>query len=1532
MIPQHLTSSLFTESAAQSKRLLSTAWKLLSPADVKRFQEALGELLDDEATLKMSLLPLLSPSTSFSASQVPAKPSANSSIQESLIRFMLELPKLQTVLLLRLIEKLPMLEYVESDALEENIPKLLLSQIRWLPWVENSTDVAQAFMNAIDLASSTSLKRDIITWIPETADDASADVLVPKLVSLMESEPELLGAAIDTLSNIKLSESHLDQVQVSAIELLNTVDPEYVPVLVKFLFHVAKLESLPKLFKDLRQQLKVETLSEGAVSAATGGNTAALDSTSLLVECLRACLRAKSERATAFLQEFTSFSPKEDKSAAKTTGAASTAPSGPQHSILDIWLFFLVHASFPNMRPKLELALRKKLLGGQLKAQLLRRAITIRPRALEDLFPTVMEVAQALMQQSHQDITRTVEGVTKAVYIAIFHVSDMSMRQAILGQLMAHVSSASIKEARGALRTLEHLVTSHAQLIEPFASYLQGLIDFMDGSQLDNSLLLQVYFIFSKLAYPRGALSYSQESETKTAEFLTMLLLKQNGNHETRYRQMGALGSAALICVLGAPIVEGSAFGANAEALEDVPARIAAADKRIDEILRTWSQLHAPEAQELFLDELSASLTSKARDRPLRREVTQQIAAFCVGLVSNLMSPRSDAVTWALSRGFASDTSTDSQLSVPTSSTMWCEVLSMWPREDPSFEEMQTSTLLFNLFMEETNSLTSHAMLPGRMATCAALIRLLFVSHEATGALEDIYLVFYASFQLFPRPIAVTPSALHAYFNSQTPKTLELIACQLIHAINIMRELLNIAGRLEQFSLACFAVPSQDYAAVRLAQLVQLEAYLDCVLDHIPDFPQFPGGSKAQLPLIHAADILREQPALKKSGRKKAGGVVKKGPKATPAGKKKKESDANMDLDESESDADDTEEEEEENETATGAGADASTTEAPKAQPAPLTKSWGNLGAFDVKKYRRNVLERVSSRLRPLLPSALSLLSFVSAHEMDNQAKWMLVSDLVEKIAAMAPRQPSLNPAKHKPDAPWLRAYADHSHCLIELLPALRALPKLLLVALERDASPPIDDVVSRRSWPISLPPSVGAFGSPSLCYKLRYPCAKIVLGLLKSVFAQHVFYAPLVADSAVEAPGDTARTSVTPAQDIARALLSGIPAQDGEAEAQTHSSWAEYVQACSSRLSSLVAHITDFETVVAVIEVLKELASGLETEPEMRAGLQDQASALSSEVLCRHWTDQDGEPSATNSIFREGVKGLPVDGLEKVIAASIWSSAVFAENAGAMAKELRNLVGGGKKKQNKADDDEPEEEEARYLTLTRATAPTFIKALQSAATRLLEAYSPSGTDLTDEDHSDGDAEIQRLNQLVTFCPFLLENALPSEPDRALLGMVLKQGKLFVEAFHGKLDWIAAQATHQPVAVMKTMRTYQRANRALQALCTTVKEGQFKQLGSLIAPLKRSMEMVLTKMRLLSDKHGFGDALDVRVSTAATGSASRPSARNGNAHEGAGTASAALPDAPPANLKKRKHVSDDERDIDAQGDETEATLIAKRRA
>ena len=1513
---------------------------------MKRFQEVLAELLDDEETLKMSLLPLLPASLPSGSSQIPSRPAIHSSIQESLIRFMLELPHLQTVLLLRLIEKLPVLDYAEGDVLEDNIPKLLLSQIRWLPWVENSTDIARGFLDAIDLASTAALKRDIITWIPETADDASADVLVPKLVSLMESESELLSVCVDTLSNIKLSEALLEQVQVSATELLNTVDPENVPVLVKFLFHVTRLDALPKLFKDLRQQLKVETLSEGSISAATAVSLSSLDSTSLLVECLRACLRAKSERATAFLQEFTAFSPKEDRSASRSAGVTNNAPSGSQHSILDIWLLLIVHASFSNLRPKLELALRKKILSGHIKPLLLRRSITIRPHALTDLYPTVMEIAQALMQHSHQDVTRTVETASKHIYVAIFCVSDMSTRHALLGQLMSHVSSASIKEARGALSTLEHLVTKHAALIEPFASFLQGLIDFMDGSQLDNSLLLQVYFIFAKLAYPNGAMSCSAETETKTAEFLTMLLLKQNGNHETRYRQMGALGSAALICILGAPVSENPDFGADSELPPEVISHIAAADKRIDDVLQTWSQVHAPEAQELFLDELSVSLTTKSRERPLRPDVVVKIASFSASMVSTLVSLRSTEAEWALSRGFSGDPTASSQ-SQPSPSTMWCEVSSIWPKDDPAYEEFQASVVCFNLFMEDANSLTRQSMLPWRMATCAAMIRLLFVSHEVAGALPDIYLVLYASLQLFPHPSAPTTTALHAFFNSQSQKALELIACQLIHAINILRELINIAGRLQPRAYSCFLIPMNEYVAVRLAQLVELEAYLDCVLDHIPDFPQYPGGSTAQLPLLYATEVLREAPTLKKSSRKKAS-AVKKGPKASPARKRKGDMDANMDADESESDEDDTEDEEEnemengaaENATGTDAPATAAETDGRLATATASTKSWGNTGSFDVKKYRKNVFDRVTSRLRPLLPSALSALNFVKACDMDNQAIWMLIFDLVEKFAAIAPRKPSLNPAKHKPDAPWLRAYPDHKECMIELLPSLEALPSLLNVVIEKEGGPQVDDVIA-RNWPISLPPSVGAFASPSICFKLRYPCAKVILNLLKMTFSMPTFYSPIIADSASNATVGQGKNSI-PAQDIAMALLKGLPKEEGAVSLEIHASWTEFAQACFARLAHFADLITDFETVVAIMEVLKELASSIEVDVDARTGLQDQASVLAGSILCRYWTDEEGEATAKNSIFRDGVKHMPLDGLEKVITTRIGALGMFEEHASQMAKELRMLMLKEKEMGNRPTDGEPEEEEASYRTMTKATVPTFFKTLQTCATRVLSEYSTSGLGTSDEEHGDSATDIERMTNLVAFCPYLVEKSMPAEPDRTMVGMALKQGKLFVEAFQGKLEWISAQATQQPAAVLKAMKTYQRANRALQGLCTKVKDGPYKQLGGLIAPLKRAMEMVLAKMRLLSDKHGFGDALDVRVSTAAAagpsataaakGTTPRASARNGNAHEGDAQPSTALGDGSPANLKKRKHTMNDGEYIEDGEDETDAIPEAKRRA
>lgn len=1500
---------------------------MLNAENATRFEETLGQLLDNIATLKACLLPLLPASISSASSQSSLYSAYGASIQESLVRILLELPKLQTRLLALLIEKLPEFEYRDGDSIEDNMPKLILGQFRWLPWIENSTAIAEAFIGALSLASSSSLKHDIITWIPETADDLASETLVPALVGVMESEPELLGVCLDTLSNLKLYGEHLDTVQKASLELLNSVDPENVPVLLKFLFRVVRTESLPHAFKQIRKHLKLETLPSAATKSAqeasknpksmTGNNVATIDCPAMLVECLNACIRARSELATAFLQEFTSFSPKEDRSSARQSAVGVQPPAmTSHHTILDIWILFMIHANVSNLRPKVELVLRKKILSGQIRNGLLNKAVATHPSALRDLCPTLLEISQVLMQHCHQDTTDHIKLASITMYIAIFLTSEPHARQALLAQLMRHVSSTSIKEAGGALETFDRLVTKYPSEMEPFAPLLQGLIDFMDGSRLHNAQLMQVYFIFAKLAYPKGALSCGAGSGSKSADFLTMLILKQISNPETRYRQMGALGSAALICVLGAPVASQSETEIPDENI------LQASLQRIQEILASAFSMHTPEALELFLDELSSSLTTLAQERPLRPEIVQQICLITANVISDIAQRRADCIEAITSvAGKLPELPESSNEQFPSESlipsSIWCDVAPMWPKDLPSYEDAQAGALCFDLSMDDSGPSTKQHISPEKMATLAAMIRLLFSAHESAGQFEDIYLVLYSSFKLFPRPGATSQSILHAFYNTQRQKTLELIACQLLHTINILRELVNVAARHYGLESPYIGIPMEDYIALRMAHLVQLEAYLESVLDHIPLFPMFPSGSSAQVPLTHASDILRESASTAKvRGGKKVGLARKpKQPKVSPGSKTNADlgvEDDDTEVSDSESSDDEGDGASETGQTKAENGVDRSTgTDAVSSSTTTASsKAWGNTGSFDVSKYRRNIHSRLSSKIRPLLPHALNALHQIHPLRVDNQILWDLLLDLSEKATALGHRKPSLNPAKYKPDAPWLRPYRHHEACAAEMLPAFRSLPMLLVYVLQKS-----EDSVSfpenMSHWTIAPPTAIGGFGSQPIGNYLRNPCVRVILQMLKVVFSQSVFD-PVSIARVGGGSGDE-----TVAEGVAKAILSDLPRKDEATEALECNSWTEHAQACFARLSSLIDEMNDFESAVGVLEILVALAGSITTDEEAQIVLRSQASLIAGGLLSRYWTEGNAEPSAVNSIFRDKAKNMPLESLERTISYYLGSIEFSEENAQLLAQSLGIHVEKMKKKSStEAAQDEMAEEE-RYSTLTNATLGIFFKTALTRAVRSLSEISLT----VEEGEEIEESERGRLASLATslkICAYLLKKAFPTPVDRGVLNVALKQGKLMVEAFQAKADWMCSQVERYPVEVQHAMKTYQTAARSLQALCTSVKEGQHKQLGGLIAPLKKAIETVISRVRLLSDKHGFGDLLDVRVSVASAAGATKAGA---GPTDGVGGA-----------RRKRKAPTKSEQVEEEIEEETEEAPAAKRRA
>ena len=1486
------------ESAAHCKRLLSTIWKTYSAAQRTEFEETLGQILDHVSSFKSCLLPLL-------PSSAPCPLAAHhigSSVQESLIRFFLEMPHLQTRLIVLLLEKLPEYDYRDGELLEENVPKLILSQFRWLPWIENSVSVAEAFLSALSLTSSVALKRDIITWIPETADDAAVGVLVQPLLTMMETEPEMLGACLDTLSNLKLSDEHLVSIQSSATDLLDSVDPDNLPLLVKFLFHVVKTELLPKLFKDLRMKLKLETLPGNRAGTSS-------DAPGMLVECLKAGLRARQELVTAYVQEFSAFSPKDE------SGPSSKTPH--HHTVLDIWLLVLVHANLPHLRPKIELVLRKKVLNEAVRAQLLTRAISLHPSALRDLYPAVMDLAQMLMQYAYQDTGSSLKLAAVMMYTTLFSVSDALTRQALLSQLMRHVSSSSNAEIQGSLLAFERLVTKHAHTMEPYATQLQALIDFMDGSRLENPHILHLYFIFARLAYPRGPLSFSSESESKPAQFLTMLIMKQLSNPETRYRQMATLGCVAIICTLGAPMPSSSSSSTRSdETLSPKDQEnINASTARITEIINSAFEVHTPEALELFLDELSSTLTQRARERPLRKEVIEYLSYVLSQYISSRVGPRSEYVRIGTERGLLQEpvrdrmpTASPLPLEVPNTTVptnIWCDVFHMWPKNDANYEEAIAAGICFNLDTDDSGYPSTGS--PENLATFAAIIRLLFIVHETLGQFTEIFLVFYSCLNLFPRPLMPTNSTLHDFLNRQREKTLESMATQLIHAINITREFLNIATRNSQLSGPEIGIPMEHYIAARTSQLVQLEAYLEEVLHHVPDYPTPTGASSATLPLVYAADILRDTPSASvkaKDGAKKSGtGSKSKKPKFTPATSEMDMDDLGDENGEELPDDEEPDENGEDVESSSKICVPASSSKASARGSADasssshgvgsLTKSWGHTGSFDLKKYRRNVLIRVLPRLRSLLPHALNALHQIEDDHMENQMRWMLISDVSEKVLAMAPRKVALNPAKgQKSDPSWLRSFPQHLDCVFEMVPALCSLPRHLALLVISG------DLASVGGQNVGQIVSLGGFGSLPLCMHLVNPCLKLLLYILKNIFSMPIFY------TKYEKEGGTASFV---AQAVAESVLSAFRPADASQELSCRS-WTEFVQACFARLVKLADVLSNFEAAVALVEVLEELAASILEDAQAAAHLQEHTSLVAYRLLNRFWCDKPVDATAANSIFGENQKNMPLDGLEKLISCYLGASKLADDHVQplvqAMAKLVEKMNNAKAVVREAAAAMDEEEGVPEYKTLTRGTLSTFFKVVLARTNRSLaslrcKGVSSSAGNVNGGNEDDGNRNeeeegaeegggVKNLLSAITLalkvCAFCLKRAMPQEVDRVMLGVALRQGKQMVEAFQGKSDWICAQVETYPFEVQHVIKTYQHATRTLQQLCAMVKERQYKQLGALVAPLKRAIEMVISKMRLLSDKHGFGDLVDVKVSASSYSSAT-------NAAIGASTAS-----------------------------------------
>lgn len=216
---------MFKKKVAQT--LKSNA---LYPTNLNKFTDEFFRYLEtDQKVLVKSLIPM--------------RPCPDSSQDaESLVRVLLNVECLQPALSSWLLEKLALVSLENEgssgrnsnhDSLTENVPKLILNNLRWLNIVTNGEALADKLLEILD-ATPEHVQVEIIGSLPEIIPDSFHSKIALALDEKMTAT-NLTPAILDTFTNLTLKPEALMKLRKSVMKSLGSASNEDLPIMVKFL-------------------------------------------------------------------------------------------------------------------------------------------------------------------------------------------------------------------------------------------------------------------------------------------------------------------------------------------------------------------------------------------------------------------------------------------------------------------------------------------------------------------------------------------------------------------------------------------------------------------------------------------------------------------------------------------------------------------------------------------------------------------------------------------------------------------------------------------------------------------------------------------------------------------------------------------------------------------------------------------------------------------------------------------------------------------------------------------------------------------------------------------------------------------------------------------------------------------------------------------------------------------------------------------------------------------------------------------------
>ncbi|XP_054537442.1 Fanconi anemia group D2 protein isoform X9 [Pan troglodytes] len=243
-------NQLAVDQIAFQKKLFQTLRRHPSyPKIIEEFVSGLESYIEDEDSFRNCLL---------SCERLQdEEASMGASYSKSLIKLLLGIDILQPAIIKTLFEKLPEYFFENKNSDEINIPRLIVSQLKWLDRVVDGKDLTTKIMQLISIAPE-NLQHDIITSLPEILGDSQHADVGKELSDLLIENTSLTVPILDVLSSLRLDPNFLLKVRQLVMDKLSSIRLEDLPVIIKFILHSITAVDALEVISELREKLDLQ--------------------------------------------------------------------------------------------------------------------------------------------------------------------------------------------------------------------------------------------------------------------------------------------------------------------------------------------------------------------------------------------------------------------------------------------------------------------------------------------------------------------------------------------------------------------------------------------------------------------------------------------------------------------------------------------------------------------------------------------------------------------------------------------------------------------------------------------------------------------------------------------------------------------------------------------------------------------------------------------------------------------------------------------------------------------------------------------------------------------------------------------------------------------------------------------------------------------------------------------------------------------------------------------------------------------------